>query len=190
MKNIALTGSIGSGKTLVCSVFEHLNIPVFIADIQAKECYKDNLFLKEIAQEFGDVIIKDNVLDKKELSKIVFTDKEKLKKLNSMVHPKVLEKFLQWRKFQSAPYVVFESAILFEISWEKKFDKVICINTPKDIAIERVMIRDNVSRQEVENRMNNQLSIEEKCKRSDFVIFHDNKTMLLPQILEIHKQLL
>lgn len=189
MKNIALTGSIGSGKSLVCSVFEHLNIPIFTADIQAKECYKDVFFLKEIAQEFGDYIVKDNVLDKKELANIVFSDKEKLEKLNSMIHPKVLDKFLLWREFQSAPYVILESAILFEIGWEKYFDKVICINTPKDIAIERVMIRDNISRQEVEIRMNNQLSIEEKCKRADFVIFHDNKTMLLPQILEIHKQL-
>ena len=189
MKSIALTGSIGSGKTLVCSVFEHLNIPIFIADIQAKECYKDIIFLKEIAKEFGDNIIKNNVLDKKELANIVFSDKNKLEKLNSMIHPKVLNKFLQWRELQSAPYVILESAIIFEIQWEKYFDKIICINTPKDIAIKRVIERDNISKQEVEIRMNNQLPIVEKCKRSDFVIFHDNKTMILPQILEIHKQL-
>lgn len=190
MKNIALTGSIGSGKTLVCFVFEHLGIPIFTADTHAKECYKDILFLKQITHEFGDNVVINNVLDKKLLANIVFNDREKLRKLNSMIHPKVLDKFFLWQKNQSAPYVILESAILFEIGWEKNFEKIICIDSPKEISIERAMERDNFSRKDVESRINNQFSIEEKCKRSDFFIFHDNNTMLLPQILEIHKKII
>ncbi|MFA7081431.1 MAG: dephospho-CoA kinase [Bacteroidales bacterium] len=190
MKNIGLTGSIGSGKTMVCSVFEHIGIPVFNADIQAKECYNDKLFLKEIADEFGKSIVVDNVLDRNALANIVFNNKDRLIKLNSMVHPKVLDRFFLWRNYQSAPYVILESAILFEIGWEKKFESIICINSPKEVSIQRAMSRDNVRREIVEERMNNQLSIEEKVEKSDFIVFHDNKTMLLPQILEIHNRII
>ncbi|HHT04098.1 MAG TPA: dephospho-CoA kinase [Bacteroidales bacterium] len=190
MKNIGLTGSIGSGKTLVCSVFEHLGIPIFNADIQAKETYNDKLFLKEIAEEFGKNVVVDNVLDKKTLADIVFNNKDRLIKLNSMVHPKVLDRFFLWRKNHSAPYVILESAILFEIGWEDKFENIICINSPKEVSIQRAMSRDNVSREVIEERMNNQISIEEKVEKSDFVVYHDNKTMLIPQILEIHKRII
>ncbi len=186
MKTIGLTGLIGSGKSLICSVFEHLGIPVFLSDNYAKELYKDTSFLEEIVSVFGQEVFNKGVLDKKILANIVFNDKEKLEKLNSMIHPKVLEMFLLWSKNRQAPYVILESAILFEIGWEKYFDKTICISTPKDIAIERALKRDKVSKQDIEKRMSNQFSNEDKCKRADFIIFHDNKTMLLPQILEIH----
>ena len=190
MKNIALTGSIGSGKTLVCSVFEHIGIPCFNADNHAKECYFDNEFLKQISKEFGENVVKNNVLDRNELSRIVFQDSDKLDKLNSMVHPKVLESFSHWKKYQSAPYVILETAILFEIGWEKNFDKTICINSPKEISIKRAMSRDNVSRKSIEQRINSQMPIEEKIKKSDYIIFHDNITMLLPQILSIHSKII
>lgn len=190
MKNIGLTGSIGSGKTLVCSVFEHLGIPIFNADTQAKECYNDKIFLKHIADEFGKNVVKDNVLDTKALADIVFNNKERLIKLNSMVHPKVLDRFFLWRKNQSAPYVILESAILFEIGWENKFESIICINSPREVSIQRATNRDNVSRKIVEERINNQIPIEDKVKKSDFIIIHDNKTMLIPQILDNHKKII
>lgn len=190
LKNIALTGCIGSGKSLVCNVFEHLGIPVFISDQRAKDCYKDSSFLQQIEQVFGDEVVKDDNLNKEILAQIVFSDKEKLEKLNSMIHPRVFDFFLNWREKQTSPYVVVESAILFESGWEKSFDKVICINTPLEVAIQRVMFRDSVTRQQVISRMNNQMPLEEKIKQSDYIIFHDNKTMILPQILEIHKQIL
>lgn len=189
MKTIGLTGSIGSGKSLICSVFEHLDIPVFVSDNHAKELYKDVYFLEEIVCVFGKEILDNGVLNKKALADIVFKDKEKLEKLNSIVHPKVLEMFLLWKKNYQAPYVILESAILFEIGWDKYFDETICISTPKDIAIERALKRDNVSRQEIEIRMDSQFSNEDKCKRADYIIFHDNETMLLPQILEIHNKI-
>lgn len=83
-----------------------------------------------------------------------------------------------------------ESAIVFEIGWDKKFDKIISVDSPKNISIERAMKRDNLSFKEIEERMNNQLTNEEKIKRADYIIHHDNKTMLLPQILEINNQLI
>lgn len=189
MKNIALTGSIGSGKTLICSVFEHIGIPCFNADDYAKKCYCDTEFLKQIADEFGKDVIINSVLDRQKLASIVFQDSDKLDKLNSMVHPKVLESFSDWKRYQSAPYVILETAILFEIGWEMNFDKTICIDSPKEISIKRAMSRDNVSRKSIEHRINCQMPIEDKIKKSDYVIFHDNITMLLPQILSIHSKI-
>ena len=190
MKNIALTGTIGSGKTLICSVFERLGVPVFVADKEAIRLYKDTRFLNEIASEFGNEVLENGQLNKKALANIVFTDNKKLDKLNSMVHPRVLEMYNLWQKKQKATYTIMESAIVFEIGWDKKFDKIISVDSPKNISIERAMKRDNLSFKEIEERMNNQLTNEDKSKRADYIIHHDNKTMLLPQILEINNQLI
>ncbi|MDD4702886.1 MAG: dephospho-CoA kinase [Bacteroidales bacterium] len=190
MKSIALTGSIGSGKTLICSVFEQLGIPVFIADKEALKCYNNIRFLEEIASEFGSEVLDNKKLNKKALANIVFNDSNKLDKLNSMIHPKVLEMYLrQQEQHHNSPYTIMESAIIFEIGWEKKFDGIICIDSPKEVSIQRAMNRDKMSYEEVEQRFRNQLTNEEKVRRSHFVIHHDNKTMLLPQILEIHKMI-
>ena len=89
-----------------------------------------------------------------------------------------------------ATFSGLESAIVFEIGWDKKFDKIISVDSPKNISIERAMKRDNLSFKEIEERMNNQLTNEDKSKRADYIIHHDNKTMLLPQILEINNQLI
>lgn len=190
MKNIALTGTIGSGKTLICSVFGRLGVPVFVADKEAIKCYKDRRFLNEIASEFGNKILENGQLNKKALANIVFTDNKKLEKLNSMVHPRVLEMYNLWQENQKAPYTIMESAIVLEIGWDKKFDKIITVDSPKKISIERAMKRDNLSYDEIEERMNNQLTNEEKIKRADYIIHHDNKTMLIPQILEINDQII
>ncbi len=190
MKSIALTGTIGSGKTLICSVFEHLGVPVFIADREAIKLYNNSVFLQEIALEFGKEVLKDGRIDKKALAKIVFKDKTKLEKLNSIIHPKVWDSFLSWRDNQNAPYVIMETAIVFEIGWDKRFDKIISIDSPKEISIQRAMLRDNTSLEEVELRMKNQFTNEEKVSRADYKIFHDNNTMLLPQILDIHKRII
>lgn len=190
MKQIALTGTIGSGKTLICSVFERLGVPVFIADNEAIKCYRDKDFLDKIALEFGNIVLENGQLNKKALASIVFNDNKKLEKLNSMVHPRVLEMYNLWQEKQKAPYTLMESAIVLEIGWENKFNKIITIDSPKDISIQRAMKRDDLSYERIDERMKCQFSNEEKIKRADFVIHHDNKTMILPQILDIHNQLL
>lgn len=189
-KSIGLTGSMGSGKSLIARVFQELGAEVFYADIEAKKLYEDDDFLEEIRKEFGDIVVRDNKLNRAELANIVFNNRERLEKLNSMVHPKVLENYNIWLKYRNTKYVIHESAILFESGWAKSFDKIICIDTPEDIIIERVMIRDNITQEEVRQRLRNQMPIKEKKELSDFIIKHDNKTMLLPQIIEIHKELI
>ena len=96
----------------------------------------------------------------------------------------------KWKSKQNSPYVIEESAIMFESGWSKSFDKIICIDTPMDIAIQRVMKRDKVSQEQVTKRMENQMPLQQKLSLADYTLINDNQTLLLPQILELHKKLL
>lgn len=190
MYSIGLTGGIGSGKSLISKVFNHFGIPVFNSDKQAKELYKDPLFLQEIVEEFGEEIIENGKFSTQKLANIVFNDNKALEKLNSLIHPKVLDKYKLWQSKQTSPYTILESAIILEIGWQNHFDKIINIETPIEIAIERVKLRDNISREQVLQRINNQMPWQTKKQLSDYNIYHDNKTMLLPQIIAIHEDIL
>jgi dephospho-CoA kinase len=190
MYSIGLTGGIGSGKSLISKVFNHFGIPVFNSDKQAKELYKDPLFLQEIVEEFGEEIIENGKFSTQKLANIVFNDNKALAKLNSLIHPKVLDKYLQWQRQYSTPYTILESAIIFESGWQKHFNKIITITTPIEVVIERVKLRDNTTEEEIKQRINNQLSIEKREQLSDYVIRHDGKTMILPQIIAIHQEII
>ncbi|MBQ9255221.1 MAG: dephospho-CoA kinase [Bacteroidales bacterium] len=190
--SIALTGGIGCGKTLISQVFSHLQVPVFNSDKVAKELYLRKDVLKDMQTLFGTEIVADGVLDRGKLSEIVFNDREKLEQLNSYIHPKVEEEYMTWLKQQSEqnkPYAIMESALIFEIKWEKKFDKIICINTPERFVIQRTMLRDNATKQQIEKRMQNQISTKEKIEKSDYIINNDDVQLVIPQILKIDNEL-
>jgi dephospho-CoA kinase len=189
MLSIGLTGGIGSGKTLISRVFSHLFIPIYYADDRAKELYKQKKVIDKLVSSFGECIMVNDCLDKKKLANIVFNDISKLRLLDSIIHPLVRQDYEDWKIKQDAPYVIMESAIIFESNWQEMFDKVICVYTPKEIAIERVMKRDESTREQVEHRMENQMSSKAKKDKSDFVVIHDNDKMIIPQILTIDKQL-
>ncbi|MDR0789160.1 MAG: dephospho-CoA kinase [Bacteroidales bacterium] len=188
--SIGLTGGIGSGKTLIARAFMEIGAPVFFSDIEAKECYNDWEFVQLVAKEISPTIIEDGKLSKQALAKIIFSDKAKRELLNKLVHPKVLSKYNNWFSQQTAPYVIMESAILFEIDWQQHFDKVICVKTPQEIAVERIIHRDNITEEEALERMSAQLPTATKVSLSDYIIEHDNQTMLLPQILNINNEIL
>jgi dephospho-CoA kinase len=191
MKKIGLTGGIGSGKSTVAEIFRHLGIPVFNSDEIARKLQEEDESLKgEIAGIFGNEIYQNGKLDRAKVASIVFSDPEKLKQLNAVVHPAVGKAreqfFLENAKLK---YVIQEAAILFEIGLEKSLDGMIVVTAPDEIRIQRVMERDKISREDVLLRIKNQLSQEEKVKKADFVIQNDGKSMLVPQIVEIDKQL-
>lgn len=190
MYSVGLTSGIGCGKTLIAKVFTTFGIPVFNSDIQAKELYKDSVFLQQIVHTFGNTIIENGKFIPQRLADIVFNDTQALKTLNALIHPKVLERYKLWQSQQTSPYTILESAIIFESNWQNHFDKIINITSPLEIVIERVKLRDKISEDQILQRINNQLPVEEKEKLSDYNIFHDNKTMLLPQIIEIHNDIL
>ncbi len=183
---VGLTGSIGCGKTLVTQVFTHLGVPVYISDQEAKKLYERKEMISLIGDLFGQQVITDNKVDKQKLANLVFNDPLLLEKLNNCIHPLVQRDFEKWANEQNFPYVVLESAIIFEIGWERLFDKIICISTPMDLVLQRVKLRDNQTEEEIKKRINNQMSPTLKAKKSDYVIINDNTRLVIPQIRDIH----
>jgi len=191
MKKIGLTGGIGVGKTFVSEIFQKMGYSVFLADLHAKKCMHESDDLKtEIKQNFGNEIYKKGVLQKNRLSNIVFNDTKKLQELNSLVHPFVQRRFEDWCKNQQSKFVIKEAAILFESEAHKGLDGVICVSAPFQKRIERVMKRDNCTKEDVIKRIENQMPQEKKEKLSDFVILNNDKKELLPQIISICKKLI
>ena len=192
MKIIGLTGGIGSGKSSVLEIFKKIGISTYNADESAKELISsDKEIIFSIKQLFGEDIYNENELNSKLVSKIVFNDKEKLKSLNSIIHPAVALDFNKFcLKNRNEGYIVKEAAIIFETKTENLFNKIIYVKTPEEIRIDRVMQRDNLSRDDVLNRIQNQInetSIIDKC---DFVIDNINYNELEQKVLEIHNTLI
>ncbi|MEJ8820134.1 dephospho-CoA kinase [Lacibacter sp. H407] len=192
MLKIGLTGGIGSGKTTVAKVLEVLGIPVYYADEAAKELmYKNELLKQQLIFHFGkDTYFEDGQLNRKHLSAIVFTDKEKLELLNSLVHPVTIADAKEWFSKQTAPYVIKEAALLFESGTAEGLDNIIGVTAPVTLRIKRVMDRDNVTADEVKRRMNNQLDDSIKMKLCDFVLQNNEQQLLLPQIVQLHEELI
>ncbi len=187
---VGLTGSIGCGKTLIAKVFQHLDISVYFSDTEAKKLYEKEEVLTKLKDLFGSKIFTNDILDKKKLANIVFTNKNELEKLTNLVHPLVKEDFEQWACVQKSPYVIMESALIFETSWDNLFDKIISIFTPMELILERVQRRDNTTKEKIFDRLNNQITQEEKNRLSDYTIINDNVRLCLPQIRKIHNELL
>ena len=129
-------------------------------------------------------------MNREKLASIIFNDKSKLQKLNSLVHPIVKGEFNNWCKRQTSPYVIKEAAIVFESNSHLELDAVICVSAPLNLRMKRLFKRDNSSEKEMKKRIENQISQEEKEKRSDYIIVNNEKDLLLPQIIKIHKVLL
>jgi dephospho-CoA kinase len=170
-KIIGLTGGIGSGKTTIANYFRDAGVPVYIADDEAKKITQSPEILDEIKKKFGDAIFDNSILNREKLSQIVFSDPEKLKLLNSIIHPAVRKNFQEWvLKHDNVPFVIYEAAILFESGSYKNCDSIITVTAPIETRIQRVIQRDNTSRELVLNRINVQWSDEQRLENSDFVI--------------------
>ena len=191
MKKIGLTGIMGSGKTYVADVFHTLGVPIFNADLQSKKILDSSLKIQKlIKKEFGADVFVNNILDKKRLADVVFSDNDKLDFLNKILHPLVKKSFEDWVLEQDSEYVIKESAILFESNSHKDLYKIICVTASLEICFQRIFKRDNVTRKDIQNRLAHQMSSIEKEKRSDYVIFNNENNMILEQVLKIHKSLM
>ncbi|MFU1856099.1 dephospho-CoA kinase [Sphingobacterium sp. NGMCC 1.201703] len=188
---IGITGGIGSGKTFICRLFEALGIPVYNADEEAKKLMNTDVRIKEkLIAQFGAATYKDGLLDRAFLANMVFSDKDKLGLLNSIVHPIVIQEAKDWAERQTTRYSLKEAALLFESGSYKELDYTILVTAPMDIRIQRVIERDGATEQQVRERINKQLSDEEKLQLADFVIVNDGITPLLPQVWKLHQKFL
>ncbi len=191
MIKVALTGNIGSGKSVVTRIFKTLDIPVFIADIEARLLYYREEVKDVLRQKLGDRIFDpDGEINTKAMADVIFNDTKALKTVNGIIHPFVYREYKKWLdRHRGAPYTIHESAILFENNLTSRFDKIIVVSAPEAIRLKRVMVRDNISEEQVRARMANQWPDEEKVRRADFVIINDGDHFLIPQILKIDKSL-
>jgi dephospho-CoA kinase len=187
---IGITGGIGSGKSLVCKIFQLLGVPVYDADSHAKELMTtDGILVSQIKKEFGDLAYNhDGSLNRLYLSEHVFHDEKKLQVLNALVHPRVGVDFKNWVGKHRHAYVLKEAALLFEANVAGTLDKVIVVSAPDSVRMKRVLIRDpHRTVEQFKAIVEKQLPQEEKLKRADYIIVNDETTLVIPQVLELHQ---
>lgn len=190
MKKVGLTGNIGSGKTTISHIFQILGIPIFNADNEAKSLMHKHTLMNQIIDCFGSNTYKKGQLDKKYLSQIVFSDRNKLNLLNRLVHPHVNTHFENWCKSQNAPYIIKEAAIIFESDTHKALDTIICVTCPKHVRIKRILERDNtLNSNDIEQRMNQQWDEKKLVDLSNYMIDNSGRNLLIPQVIELHNTL-
>ncbi|WP_425636367.1 dephospho-CoA kinase [Algoriphagus yeomjeoni] len=190
---VGITGGIGSGKSTVAKIFSILGIPVYSADERAKWLMGNDEELKnQIKNAFGaESYLSDGSLNRSFLANEVFSDPEKVKTINSLVHPAVGTDFLTWASQQNSPYVLKEAALIFETGGKKALDYVINVSSPLKIRIARTLMRDpHRSEEQVNQIINQQLPDEQKNELADFIIKNTDNKLLIPQVLKIHQHLI
>ncbi len=187
-----LTGGIGSGKSTVARIFAWLGIPVYNSDQEAKRLMTENEeLIRAIKTLLGtESYLEDGSLNRSWIAARVFKDDELLRKLNALVHPAVYHDFDRWKSAQQAPYVIKESALLLQTLSKQPVDKVIAVLAPEEIRIRRVMSRDGMERSQVEQRIRKQETEQALREVADYLIVNDGIQACLPQILDIHRELL
>ncbi len=188
---IGITGGIGSGKSTVAKIFETLGVPIYYADDAARRIMNENEALREaIQRSFGEETYINQQLNRSYLASLVFGNEEKLALLNELVHPLTIEDSEKWMQAKSGPYAIKEAALIFESDVWKGLDKVIGVSSPYKLRLQRAMQRDSISEEAVLARMSKQMNEEEKMKRCDFIIYNDERQLLIPQVLAVHEKLL
>jgi dephospho-CoA kinase len=189
---VGITGGIGSGKSTVCKVFRLLGVPVFDADTEAKEIYsRDEKIKTGLIQLFGEnIYFPDGNPDRKKLASAIFNNEILLSKVNELVHPVVRMEFESWlEKHKEVPYVIHEAAILFESGFYKMMDFTILVTAPEKERIARVVARNEVPEKIVRERMHKQWSDDKKKKMADKILLNDNKNLIIPEIIQLDKNL-
>lgn len=188
---VGLTGGIGSGKTTVAKFFVELGVPVYNSDKEAKKLMKSSKKVKKAIIE----LLGENAYEGKRLNKIyisdkIFKNKSLLTELNSIVHPAVRKHFLRWTKRQDSPYVIQETAIIFENSGQDFYDKIILVTAPEEERIQRVMVRSGISKNAILARLKNQWLDIKKEPLSDYVIVNLKLTKTKIKVEEVHNAIL
>lgn len=190
MYKVGVTGGIGSGKSLVCDMLHQRGVEVYNCDKRAKELMAtDQVIAQRLVEHFGAEVFDEGELNRAYLAERVFSNKEELEALNAIVHPRVIEDFSLWAEQQEGQYVVIESAILFEAGIDQIVDAVVAVMAPEDLRIERTVARDGVSREQVEERMRNQLSDDERCRRAKYAIVNIELDELEDDVEQLHRRL-
>lgn len=191
MFKVGITGGIGSGKSTVASIFEILGVPVYYADVRARELMEQNEeIISIIKKTFGEDSYKYGRLNKTHLSAQLFADSKKREQLNSIVHPITIADAENWMNRQSSTYCIKEAALIFESNAEKKLNLIIGVFSPLELRLERIIKRDQISETEALAKINSQMNEDEKMSKCDFVIHNNEMDMLTHQVMELHQILM
>jgi dephospho-CoA kinase len=189
---VGVTGGIGSGKSIVCQVFESLGVPIYYADDRAKALLiEDKELKKAIIELFGTESYQNGQLNRSFLATKVFADEVELAKMNALVHPAVAEDFrLFVEKHLDLPLVIKEAALLFETGSYKQLDYNIAVIAKKDIRLKRVLLRDvQRSEEQVMQIMQKQTSDAQRKKLANWIITNNEEELVIPQVMNIHGNL-
>jgi len=190
MIKLGLTGGIGVGKSTIARIFSELGVPIYNADFRAKKFYERESIAKKVAEKFHLTLDKKHQLNLKELANVAFKNAENIQWLNELIHPLVIEDFEQWCEKTDYPYVIMESAIIYEAFLEDVFDKIILVAAPEEITMQRLIERDKTNYYEINKRKSLQWKQIDKIKKADYVIENDKEKALIPRVLEIHNELI
>jgi len=184
IKVIGLTGGIGSGKSIISSLLTIMGIPVYVADTESKRLTESSPVIREkLTERFGADLYVEGKLNKSLLASLIFGNEENRNYVNSVIHPEVLIDFEEWKAQKiSFPLVAIEAAILFESGFAGFVDIMVTVAAPEDLRIRRVELREGWSRATIVSRIQSQLPQEEKIRRSDYVIYNDDRQALIPQV--------
>ena len=191
MVRLAVTGTIGSGKSVVARMLEVMGVPVYDCDSRAKSLMVNNpLIVKELTRMFGAECYDVNgALDRKYLASRIFVDESNVRRVNALVHPVVKEDFVRWSAMQNTPLVAVETALLYESGMIDVVDKVLAVWTDAETAVRRTMQRSGMSRSQVFSRMQKQIGVDELLLLSDFSIRNDGDNPVLPAVISLLEEL-
>ena len=184
---IGITGGIGSGKSVVSKILSLLNIPIYLSDDEAKRLTAtDETIRRELTDLLGDELYQGGMLNKQKLANFLFASADNAEKINAIIHPQVKQDFRRWcTRHSASPFVAMESAILFESGFDSEVDVVVMVYAPQEVRIQRAMMRDAASRTQIEQRIQHQMDDEVKCSKAHCVLINDDKTALIPQVLQL-----
>lgn len=189
---IGLTGGIASGKSTVSNFFKELGVEIVDADIVAREISERKVIIDEICNIFGrDILDENGKIVRGKLRERVFQDRELVQKLNSIIHPQVIEYFKERReRNRRDELLIFDIPLLYEAKMDALCDKVIVVGVDRKKQIERVIQRDGSSEEVARNIIANQMSLDDKIKRADIVIMNDGTLEELKgKVLKVYKEL-
>lgn len=190
MIKVGITGGIGAGKSFVCKRFAAMGIPVFDCDKESKLLMNTHQVVRfRLTELLGQECYQNDTLNRAFLAEKIFNNPTLKQQVEAIVHPMVAEQFSQWASKQNAPIVLVESAILYESGFDKQVDKVIVVDANTETRIERTMKRDACSKEQAEQRINAQMSNQEKIKKADYIIQNNPGSDINSQLFELMKKL-
>lgn len=190
MIKVGITGGIGAGKSFVCKRFAAMGFPVFDCDKESKLLMNTHQVVRfRLTELLGQECYQNDTLNRAFVAEKIFNNPTLKQQVEAIVHPVVAEQFSQWASEQNTPIVLVESAILYESGFDKQVDKVIVVDANTETRIERTMKRDACSKEQAEQRINAQMSNQEKIKKADYIIQNNPGSDINSQLFELMKKL-